>query len=64
MQNNESACTPFAPFTRLVKEITGDQPAGVGMRWQRDAIVALQLATEDFIVMVFEMTYILIVGVC
>jgi histone H3-like centromeric protein A len=67
MQNNDSAaatCTSFAPFVRLVKEITMDAPRGNGLRWQRDALVALQLATEDFLVMIFEMTYVPVVYVC
>jgi histone H3/H4 len=67
MQNHDSAaatCTSFAPFVRLVKEITADAPRGYGLRWQRDALVALQMATEDFLVMVFEMTYVWVVYVC
>jgi len=61
MQSHDSAsssCTPFAPFVHLVKEICDDTgTVGKGLRWQRDALVALQLTTEDFLVMVFEMTY-------
>ena len=41
-----------------------DAPRGNGLRWQRDALVALQLATEDFLVMIFEMTYVPVVYVC
>jgi hypothetical protein len=33
-------------------------PGGMNLRWQRDALVALQFATEDFLVMIFEMMYI------
>ena len=67
MQNHNSAaatCTSFAPFVRLVKEITMDAPRGNGLYWQRDALVALQMATEDFLVMVFETTYVRVVCVC
>jgi histone H3/H4 len=46
------------PFVRLVRKITADAPRGCGLRWQRDALVALQLASEDFLVMIFEMTYV------
>ena len=61
MQNHDSAaatCTSFALFVRLVREITADAPRGNGLRWQRDVLVALLLASKDFLVMIFEMTYV------
>ena len=67
MQNHDSATTTytsFAPFVHLVKEITMEAPRGIGLHWQRDALVTLQLATEDFLVMVFEMMYVPVVYVC
>lgn len=45
------------PFSRLVREIAlGLRPAGLGMRWQSQAIQALQEASEAFLVHLFEDT--------
>ncbi|KAK0099687.1 centromeric DNA-binding histone H3-like protein cse4 [Cadophora gregata] len=45
------------PFSRLVREIAlGLRPAGFGMRWQSQAIQALQEASEAFLVHLFEDT--------
>ena len=38
------------PFMRLLREITDDQPKGVEYRWQAQAVVALQEASEIYIV--------------
>ena len=54
-----ATCTSFAPFVCVVRDITMEvAPGGMNLRWQRDALVALQFATEDFLVMIFEMTYV------
>ncbi|KAN0103460.1 histone-fold-containing protein [Hyaloscypha variabilis] len=45
------------PFSRLVREIALTlRPAGEGMRWQSQAIQALQEASEAFLVHLFEDT--------
>ncbi|OJD16600.1 histone H3-like centromeric protein cse-4 [Emergomyces pasteurianus Ep9510] len=47
------------PFARLVREVAVDLlPAGVGeeLRWQSQAIMALQEATEAFLIHLFEDT--------
>ncbi|XP_057539172.1 uncharacterized protein LOC130817469 isoform X1 [Amaranthus tricolor] len=44
---------PIAPFVRLVKEITHHFSPNIG-RWQAEALVALQQASEDLIVNLFE----------
>ncbi|TVY85200.1 histone H3-like centromeric protein hH3v [Lachnellula suecica] len=45
------------PFSRLVREIAqGLRPANDGMRWQSQAIQALQEASEAFLVHLFEDT--------
>ncbi|TVY38174.1 histone H3-like centromeric protein hH3v [Lachnellula subtilissima] len=45
------------PFSRLVREIALNlRPAGEGMRWQSQAIQALQEASEAFLVHLFEDT--------
>ena len=38
------------PFMRLLREITDDQPKGKEYRWQAQAVVALQEASEIYIV--------------
>ncbi|KAF9922148.1 centromeric DNA-binding histone H3-like protein cse4 [Linnemannia zychae] len=49
-----------APFARLVREISGDFVSqvslngDVGLRWQSAALMALQEATEAFLVHLFE----------
>ncbi|KAG8218583.1 histone-fold-containing protein [Butyriboletus roseoflavus] len=49
------------PFSRVVREIAVDmmtdtnyQDGGIGLRWQGSAILALQEATEAFLVHLFE----------
>ncbi|KAH8598056.1 putative histone H3 protein [Bisporella sp. PMI_857] len=45
------------PFARLVREIALTlRPAGEGMRWQSQAIMALQESAEAFLVHLFEDT--------
>ncbi|KAK2628415.1 hypothetical protein QTJ16_001518 [Diplocarpon rosae] len=45
------------PFSRLVREVAMMlRPAGTGMRWQSQAIQALQEASEAFLVHLFEDT--------
>ncbi|KAF9415435.1 centromeric DNA-binding histone H3-like protein cse4 [Podila epigama] len=49
-----------APFARVVREVTGEfvnsvaGPNSVGLRWQSEALQALQEATEAFMVHLFE----------
>jgi histone H3/H4 len=49
---------PYAAFIKVIKEIT-DECSPPGLRWERDAVVALQMMIEHVLVMVFEMTYLL-----
>lgn len=45
------------PFSRLVREIALNmRPKDEGMRWQSQAVLALQEAAESFIVHLFEDT--------
>jgi histone H3/H4 len=45
-------------FSRLVREIAREvTTGGVEHRFERDALVALQMATEHIMIMVFELTY-------
>src|SRR5579859_1676234 len=54
-QSGDLLLIPFTSFARLVREITDDCKRG--LRWERDAIHALQIMTEHILVMIFEMTY-------
>jgi len=47
---------PPRAFQNLVKQISDQQSPGGKLRWEKDAIVALQSVTEDVMTMVFEMT--------
>jgi len=42
------------PFSRLVREIAEEKSRVIGLRWQREAIEALQEATEAYLVHLFE----------
>ena len=44
------------PFQRLVREITQDIFAGLGLRFQSTAILAIQEASEAYIVQLFQDT--------
>jgi histone H3/H4 len=58
MQSNAMAehfSIPQAAFVRLVREITTRNGMGSNLRFQRDALVALQMLAENTITMVFEM---------
>ena len=44
-------------FSRLVREIAARGVFGVEYRWENDALVALQMATEHIMIMMFELTY-------
>lgn len=48
------------PFARLVRQICDDHfaPPGTQLRWQALAIEALQEAAEDYLVKLFEDTYV------
>ena len=43
-------------FSRVVREIAGGAVLGAEYRWENDALVALQMATEHIMVMMFELT--------
>ncbi|KAI0849352.1 histone-fold-containing protein [Daldinia vernicosa] len=55
LQNNTDLLLRKLPFSRLVREIALTmRPADEGMRWQSQAILALQEAAEAFLVHLFE----------
>ncbi|CAJ2505950.1 Uu.00g000800.m01.CDS01 [Anthostomella pinea] len=57
MQNSTDLLLRKLPFSRLVREIALDvRPINEGMRWQSQAIMALQEAAEAFLVHLFEDT--------
>ncbi|KAJ1134644.1 hypothetical protein NDU88_001095 [Pleurodeles waltl] len=45
------------PFSRLVREITAVFTRGVDFRWQSSALLALQEATEAFLVLLLQDSY-------
>jgi len=51
----ESLMIPAQSFKRVVQEICEKQHPG--LRWEKDAVYALQTCTEHILVMFFEMTY-------
>ena len=60
---------PYKKFVMLVRELQQDiLEEHVGLvkavdgkyRWEKDALVALQTMTEHVMVMIFEMTYVLL----
>ena len=54
----ETCLLPFRPFVELVREIASEaRSVKDDHRWERDALVCLQLFTEHILVMIFEMTY-------
>jgi len=55
MQNSTDLLMRKLPFARLVREIAAQwRPSGEEMRWQSQAIMALQEAAEAFLVHLFE----------
>ncbi|KAI5928789.1 histone-fold-containing protein [Camillea tinctor] len=57
LQSNTDLLIRKLPFSRLVREIAlGIRPPDEGMRWQSQAIMALQEAAEAFLVHLFEDT--------
>ena len=54
-QRTHDLLLPKAPFARLVREITND--LGPGLRFQKNALEALQEAAESFLVSMFEGEY-------
>ncbi len=46
-------------FSRVVREIASEV-AGRELRFESDALVALQMATEHIMIMMFELTYLTI----
>ncbi|KAI1781454.1 histone-fold-containing protein [Hypoxylon cercidicola] len=55
LQNSTDLLIRKLPFSRLVREIALDyRPVNEGMRWQSQAILALQEAAEAFLVHLFE----------
>ncbi|CAG8959543.1 hypothetical protein HYFRA_00001443 [Hymenoscyphus fraxineus] len=56
-QNSTDLLMRKLPFSRLVREIAAyTRPPGEEMRWQSQAIMALQEASEAFLVHLFEDT--------
>ncbi|KAH6684412.1 histone H3-like centromeric protein cse-4 [Halenospora varia] len=56
-QNSTDLLMRKLPFSRLVREVAMTlRPAGEDMRWQSQAIMALQEAAEAFLVHLFEDT--------
>ncbi|VAH20479.1 unnamed protein product [Triticum turgidum subsp. durum] len=53
-QKSTEPLIPFAPFVRLVKEITNDLTKGELNHWTPQALISLQEAAEYHIVDVFE----------
>ncbi|KDQ12759.1 hypothetical protein BOTBODRAFT_34217 [Botryobasidium botryosum FD-172 SS1] len=58
-QKSTDCLLPKLPFSRLVREVAMDMVTDynegtVGLRWQSSALLALQEATEAFIVHLFE----------
>ncbi|KAI1431614.1 histone H3-like centromeric protein cse-4 [Xylaria sp. CBS 124048] len=57
LQNNTDLLIRKLPFSRVVREIALDlRPKDEGMRWQSQAIAALQEAAEAFLIHLFEDT--------
>ncbi|KAI0190097.1 histone H3-like centromeric protein cse-4 [Astrocystis sublimbata] len=57
LQNSTDLLMRKAPFSRVVREIALSlRPRDEGMRWQSQAILALQEAAEAFLVHLFEDT--------
>ncbi|KAI0022085.1 histone-fold-containing protein [Xylariomycetidae sp. FL0641] len=55
LQNSTDLLLRKLPFSRVVREIALDlRPVDEGMRWQSQAIMALQEAAEAFLVHLFE----------
>ncbi|EPS63031.1 hypothetical protein M569_11759, partial [Genlisea aurea] len=52
-QKSWNLLIPIAPFVRLVKEISAHFAPGI-QRWQGEALVALQEASEYYLVSLFE----------
>lgn len=51
-QNSTNRVIPLAPFQRLVQEIANDM--GDGFRFRREAVEALQVDAEDYIINMFN----------
>ncbi|KAI3336559.1 histone-fold-containing protein [Xylariaceae sp. AK1471] len=55
LQNSTDLLIKKLPFSRVVREIAlGLRPRDEGMRWQSQAIAALQEAAEAFLIHLFE----------
>jgi len=57
MQSNEAAaalCIPYSPFTKLAREIVLEH-SQKDFWIQHDALLAIQMVTENFLTMLFEM---------
>tara|TARA_B100000683_G_C12407798_1_gene522442 strand:- start:105 stop:440 length:336 start_codon:yes stop_codon:yes gene_type:complete len=51
-QNSTNRVIPLAPFQRLVQEIAND--LGEGYRFRKEAVEALQVDAEDYIINMFN----------
>jgi histone H3/H4 len=56
----EGTFIPPRAFQKLIKQISDEASVGdEKLRWESDALFALQSVTEDVLTMIFEMTYFL-----
>jgi len=55
LQKTADLLIPKLPFARAIKEL-GEQYSRAGLRWQAEAILALQEAAEAYLVHLFEDT--------
>lgn len=55
LQNKTALIIPKLPFARLVKEL-GEKVSSISLRWQAEALLALQEAAEAYLVHLFEDT--------
>jgi histone H3/H4 len=53
-QKSTELLIPFAPFMRLCREITHDVASQPDYRWKREALTAIQEASEAYLVHLFE----------
>ncbi|CAL4901382.1 unnamed protein product [Urochloa decumbens] len=55
-QKSTELLIPFAPFTRLVREITDFYARGTVTRWTPEALLAMQEAAEFHLIELFEVS--------
>ena len=57
MQNSVDTLIPKASFARLVKQVSSDISIDQNFRWTSDAMQVIQSAAEDYMVGLFEDSY-------